>query len=252
MIVVLSPAKKLDFESTPPVQNFNQPHHLKKSQELINELKKCDAKTISSLMKLSKELTNLNIQRYQDFKIPFSPKNAKQAVFAFKGDTYVGLDAETLNEKTIHYAEDHLRILSGLYGLVRPLDLIQPYRLEMGTNFPCGKSKNLYEFWKETITQQLNELLEKEKVLINCASNEYFKAVDTKKLNATIITPAFKGNKDGEFKMISFYAKKARGMMARYVLENRIEDPKDLLGFNLDGYKYNKKLSSELEPVFTR
>lgn len=122
----------------------------------------------------------------------------------------------------------------------------------MGTNFACGKSKNLYEFWKETITQQLNELLEKEKVLINCASNEYFKAVDTKKLNATIITPAFKENKEGEFKMISFYAKKARGMMARYVLENRIEDPKDLLGFNLDGYKYNKKLSSELEPTFTR
>lgn len=252
MLVVLSPAKKLDFESSAPTSHFTQPQYLDKSQELINELKKCDAKTISGLMKLSDDLTHLNIKRYQEFHTPFTPKNAKQAIFAFKGDTYVGLDADSLESKTIDYAQEHLRILSGLYGLISPLDLIQPYRLEMGTNFPCGKSKNLYEFWRESVTQQLNQLLEQEKILVNCASNEYFKAVDTKKLKAQVITPVFKEKKDGDYKMISFFAKKARGMMARYMMENQIQDPKDLLGFNLDGYQYNKALSSEKSPVFTR
>lgn len=252
MIVVISPAKKLDFETPAPLSEFSSLSNLKKSEQLIQELRKCDAKKVSSLMNLSESLTKLNMQRYQTFKTPFTLKNAKQAIFAFKGDTYVGLDAESLGEKEVLYAQQKLRILSGLYGLVSPLDLIQPYRLEMGTNFSCGQSKNLYEFWRESITQELNELLKDKKVLINCASNEYFKAVDIKKLNATIITPAFKENKNGEFKMVSFFAKRARGMMSRYIIENRLDDPKDLIAFNLDGYKYNKKLSSELEPVFTR
>lgn len=252
MIVVISPAKKLDFTTPAPLSESTLPTNLEKSSQLISELRKCDAKKISSLMSLSEALTKLNMQRYQDFKTPFTLKNAKQAVFAFKGDTYVGLDAESLKENEVLYAQQKLRILSGLYGLVSPLDLIQPYRLEMGTNFSCGESKNLYEFWKQTITEELNDLLKENKVLINCASNEYFKAVDTKKLKATVITPAFKENKDGEFKMVSFFAKKARGMMSRYIIENRLDDPLDLLGFNLDGYKYNKKLSSELGPVFTR
>lgn len=252
MIVVISPAKKLDFETPAPTSEFTKLTDIKKSEELIKELKRCDAKTISSLMKLSDKLTELNIKRYKDFKTPFNLKNAKQAMYAFKGDTYVGLDAETMKNKQITYAQNHLRILSGLYGLVCPLDLVRPYRLEMGTKFSCGKSKNLYEFWQENITKQLGKLLEKEKVLINCASNEYFKVIDSKKLNAKIITPAFKEKKGSDYKMIGLFAKKARGMMTRYIIDNRIEDPKDLIHFNTDGYKYNKKLSSELGPVFTR
>lgn len=252
MIVVISPAKKLDFETPAPTKDFTNPKDLDKSQELIKELRKCDAKKISTMMKLSNDLTELNMKRYKEFKTPFSLKNAKQAMFAFKGDTYVGLDADTMNEKEIKYAQNHLRILSGLYGLVSPLDLIQPYRLEMGTKFAVGDKKNLYEFWRQDITKQLNDLLKKEKVLINCASNEYFKSVNTKELDAKIITPAFKEKKDGDYKMVGFFAKKARGMMSRYIIENRIDKPEGILDFDTDGYKFNKKLSTETEPVFTR
>jgi hypothetical protein len=252
MIVVVSPAKKLDFKIPAPTKKFTQLKELKKSELLIKELKKCEPSKISSLMKLSDTLTDLNIQRYKDFQTPFNLRNAKQAMFAFKGDTYVGLDAETMKEKDIEYAQDHLRILSGLYGLVSPLDLIQPYRLEMGTRFPCAGSKNLYEYWGETITDKLNILLRKEKTLINLASKEYFSAVNIKKLDAQIITPAFKEKKGDEFKMVGFFAKKARGMMSRYIIDKRIENPKDLLEFNIDGYKYNREFSSHLTPVFTR
>jgi cytoplasmic iron level regulating protein YaaA (DUF328/UPF0246 family) len=252
MLAVLSPAKKLDFEVSAPTKKYTQLTELDKSKLLIKELKKCDAKKISSLMKLSDSLTELNIKRYQEFKTPFNLKNAKQAMFAFKGDTYVGLDAESMKAADIDYAQKHLRILSGLYGLVSPLDLVQPYRLEMGTRFACGESKNLYEFWGETITEKLNTLLKKEKTLINLASKEYFGAVNSKNLNAQIITPAFKEKKGEEFKMVSFFAKRARGMMSRYIIDKRIEEPKDLLKFDVDGYKYNKQLSSEFEPVFTR
>jgi hypothetical protein len=252
MIVVISPAKKLDFETPAPTKKFTKPVDLKKSEELIKELRKCKPQEISKLMKLSDDLTELNVKRYKNFTTPFNLKNAKQAMFAFKGDTYVGLDADTMGDKEIEFAQNHLRILSGLYGLVSPLDLVQPYRLEMGTKFPVGDKKNLYEFWRDNITDQLNDLLKKEKVLVNCASNEYFKSIDTKKLDAKIITPAFKEKKGDEYKMVGFFAKKARGMMSRYIIENQIKDPKDILGFDTDGYKYNKKLSSELEPVFTR
>ncbi len=203
-------------------------------------------------MKLSDALTELNIKRYKEFKTPFNLKNAKQAVFAFKGDTYVGLDAETMKESDLKYAQDHLRILSGLYGLISPLDLIQPYRLEMGTKFACDGSKNLYEYWGETITGKLNSLLAKEKVLVNLASKEYFGAVNLKELDAKVIIPSFREKKGDEYKMVGFFAKKARGMMSRYIIDNRIEAPEDLLKFDIDGYKYNKSLSSDLEPAFTR
>lgn len=252
MIIVVSPAKKLDFESQAPTSKFSQLSELDKSQRLINELKKYDAKKLSALMKLSDSLTELNMERYKKFKPPFSLDNAKQAMFAFKGDTYVGLDAESMGSKEITYAQKHLRILSGLYGLVSPLDLIQPYRLEMGTNFPCDGNKNLYSFWSDTITQRLNKLLKKEKALINLASKEYFSVIDFSKLDAKVITPIFKEKKGDTFKVIGIYAKKARGMMSRYIIDNRIEEPEDILKFNIDGYKYNKKLSTELEPVFTR
>jgi cytoplasmic iron level regulating protein YaaA (DUF328/UPF0246 family) len=203
-------------------------------------------------MKLSDSLTELNVKRYQSFKTPFSLKNAKQAMFAFKGDTYVGLDADTMKEADINFAQKHLRILSGLYGLVCPLDLVQPYRLEMGTKFSCNGKKNLYEYWGETITEQLASLLKKEKTLINLASKEYFSAVKTKELSAQIITPVFKEKKGDDFKMVGFFAKKARGMMSRYIIDNRIKDPKEILNFDTDGYAYNKKLSTDLEPTFTR
>lgn len=252
MLIVISPAKKLDFETPAKTKKHTQLEELDKSKTLIKELRNCEPQKISKLMKLSESLTELNVQRYKSFKTPFTLNNAKQAMFAFKGDTYVGLDAESMDSKDIDYAQNHLRILSGLYGLVSPLDLIQPYRLEMGTKFSCGKSKNLYEFWGETITNKINGLLEKEKVLVNLASKEYFSAIDFKKLNGQVITPAFKEKKNSEYKMVGFFAKKARGMMSRYIVENRIEDSKDLLNFDVDGYQYNKELSSEFEPVFTR
>jgi hypothetical protein len=200
MIVVVSPAKKLDFETSAPTKKYTQLSELDKSKELITKLKKCDAKEVSSLMKLSDDLTQLNMKRYQSFKTPFTLDNAKQALFSFKGDTYVGLDAETMKAKDISYAQKHLRILSGLYGLVAPLDLVQPYRLEMGTKLAIGKSKNLYEFWRETITNQLSVLLKKEKTLVNLASKEYFSVIDFKQLNAQVITPLFKEKKGNEYK----------------------------------------------------
>lgn len=252
MLIVVSPAKKLDFENPAPTKEFSQPQFLKQSQLLINDLKKCKPSEISKLMKLSDSLTELNVQRYKDFKTPFNLKNSKQAIFAFKGDTYIGFDAETMKKSDITYAQKHMRILSGLYGLVSPLDLVQPYRLEMGTKFSCQGSQNLYKFWDETITGKVNELLEKEKFLINLASKEYFSAIDFKKITGEIITPIFKEKKNDEFKIVSFFAKKARGMMSRYIIDNRIEDPKDLLKFDIDGYKYNPKLSTKTEPTFTR
>ncbi|MBT6325227.1 MAG: peroxide stress protein YaaA [Bdellovibrionales bacterium] len=253
MIVVISPAKKLDFETCAPTNKFSNLKNISMSKQLITELRKCKPDKISKMMKLSNNLTELNIKRYKSFNTPFNLDNAKQAMFAFKGDTYVGLDANSFSKKDIDYAQKHLRILSGLYGLVFPLDLIQPYRLEMGTKFPCRESKNLYEFWNKEITEQLHQSLKKEKVLINCASNEYFKSVNTKVLeDVKIITPSFKEKKNGEFKMIGLFAKKARGMMSRFIIQNQIKISSDLLEFNLDGYKYNKKLSSDLNPVFIR
>lgn len=253
MIIVISPAKKLDFETPAPTKKFSNLENISLSEKLINDLRKCDSKEISKMMKLSDFLTKLNVKRYNEFKTPFTLENAKQAIFAFKGDTYVGLDADSLTKKEIDFAQKHLRILSGLYGLVSPLDLIQPYRLEMGTKFACGDSSDLYSFWSKKITKQLSESLKQEKILINCASNEYFKSVNTKELGSVeVITPTFKEKKNGEYKMIGLFAKKARGMMSRFIIQNEIKDSKEILNFNLDGYKYNPKLSSSINPVFTR
>jgi uncharacterized protein len=254
MLIVISPAKKLDFETKTPIKEFSQPLFLNQSQKLIDALKKCSPSKISKLMGLSQKLTDLNVERYKTFKTPFNLSNAKQAMYAFRGDTYVGLDADTMKKNQISYAQKHLRILSGLYGLISPLDLIQPYRLEMGTAFSCDGKKNLHKYWNETITAEINQLISKEKnnILINLASKEYFGAVDLTSLKAEVITPVFKEEKDGDYKIVSFFAKKARGMMSRYIIDHKLSDPKDLLKFNIDGYRYCAKLSTKTEPTFIR
>jgi len=252
MLVIVSPAKKLDFENKAPVDTHGVPKFLAKSKKLITGLKKCSPAEISKLMKLSETLTDLNVKRYKSFKTPFNLKNSKQAMYAFKGDTYVGLDAETMSAPQVKYADGHLRILSGLYGILSPLELIQPYRLEMGTKFSCEGNKNLYEFWKEDLTDELNSLLKKEKILLNCASNEYSSAIDFKKLEGTVVTPIFKETKGDDFKVVGLFAKRARGMMARFVIENKVTTVSELKEFKMDGYKFRKTMSKENELVFTR
>jgi len=253
MLTVISPAKTLDFDSEPHTTTHSQPAFLKQSQQLINELKKLTATDIASLMKLSDKLSGLNAARFQEWQTPFDLDNAKQAVLAFKGDVYTGLDAETLDDKGLAFAQQHLRILSGLYGVLKPLDLMQAYRLEMGTKFANKKGKNLYQFWGS----QLREFLEadpamKDGILINLASNEYFKATEAKKLNARIITPVFKDWKNGQYKMISFYAKKARGLMTRYMIDHQINQPEQLKDFDTDGYRYSDDMSDGDNWVFIR
>ena len=252
MIVIVSPAKKLDFEAPAPTESSNTPAYLEKSKKLIKGLKKCSASEISKLMKLSDSLTALNVDRYKSFTTPFTKKNSKPAVYAFKGDTYVGLDAETLSKSEIKYAENHFRILSGLYGILAPLDLIQPYRLEMGTKFSIESNKNLYEFWKEDLTNEMNTLLKKEKILVNCASNEYSSAIDFKALNGLVVTPVFKQQKGDQLKVVGLFAKRARGMMARFIIQNKITTIEGLKDFKMDGYKFMKSLSQEQELVFIR
>lgn len=252
MLVIVSPAKKLDFDSQAPVSDFIEPKFIDKSKVLIKELKKQSPADISKLMKLSEALTSLNVQRYKDFKTPFTIKNSKQAMFAFMGDTYVGLSAKTMTKTQVNYAQNHLRILSGLYGILSPLELIQPYRLEMGTRFPCQGSKNLYEYWKSDLTGEVNKLLKKEKILINCASNEYSSAIDFSKIEGRVITPVFKQKKGDEFKVVGLFAKRARGMMARYVIDNKLKSADDLKTFDIDGYKFSEAKSNESEFVFTR
>ncbi len=252
MLIVVSPAKKLDFEHIAPTDDFTTCEYLEKSNKLIKELKRLSSEEIAKLMKLSTSLAELNYTRYHNFKTPFSLKNAKQAAYAFKGDTYVGLDFESFNKTQVKYAQKHLRILSGLYGLLKPLDLIQPYRLEMGTKFKALGEKNLYGIWKNNLTLDLNKELKKEKILVNLASKEYFSAIDFKQLDAQIITPVFMEEKNGQFKIISFNAKRARGMMSQYILKNKITKIEDLKNFDMDNYKFNKQLSEENEIVFTR
>lgn len=222
----------------------------KESAALIKELKKLKATDIQNLMKVSPKIAELNAERFNTWKLPFSSDNAKAAVFAFKGDVYTGLEAETFNEEQLLFAQEKLSMLSGLYGLLRPLDLMQAYRLEMGTKFANKKGKNLYEFWGTKITQEINR--RETDVLINLASNEYFKAVDKKTLKAEIITPVFKDEKNGVLKVISFFAKKARGMMARFIIQNHINNVEDIKNFNLGGYAFNEALSTDKEWVFTR
>ncbi|WXL24870.1 peroxide stress protein YaaA [Ectopseudomonas mendocina] len=254
MLMVISPAKTLDYETAPVTQRFTQPEHLDHSQELIEQLRELTPAQIAELMHLSDKLAGLNAARFGSWQRPFTPDNAKQALLAFKGDVYTGLNAEDFSEDDFDFAQTHLRMLSGLYGLLRPLDLMQPYRLEMGTKFANHKGKNLYEFWGEQISSWLNEALaaQGDDVLLNLASNEYFSAVKRKALNARIIDTEFKDLKNGQYKIISFYAKKARGLMARYVIKERLTNPEKLKDFNLDGYYYSPEQSKPDSLVFLR
>lgn len=254
MLIVISPAKTLDYETVPKTKVFTTPDYLDRSQQLITRLRNLSSLDISDLMKVSTKIADLNFDRYESWKKPFTVKNAKQSILAFKGDVYTGLDAESFKADDFKFAQNHLRVLSGLYGLLRPLDLMQPYRLEMGTKLKTEIGKNLYEFWGSDITVGLNKQLKKIKsnYLINLASNEYFKSVKVKELNAEIITPAFKEFKNGDYKMIGIYAKKARGMLSRYIIQNKLSDPEDIKLFNEDGYRFNKTLSKGNNFVFTR
>ncbi|MGS2723559.1 peroxide stress protein YaaA [Porticoccus sp. GXU_MW_L64] len=254
MHIIISPAKTLDFETPAVANKHSQAEFLASSAKLIGELRQLAPQDISALMKVSDKIGQLNYDRFQSWKRPFTEKNAKQALLAFKGDVYTGLDAESFTQHDFNWAQKHLRILSGLYGLLKPLDLIQPYRLEMGTKFANKGGKNLYEFWGDTLTDVLNKELatEKKPVLINLASNEYFKAVNTKSLNAEIITPAFKDYKNGQYKMISFYAKKARGLMSAYIIKNRLNNPDDIKNFDTAGYYFSPEQSKGNNWVFLR
>lgn len=252
MKIVISPAKSLNFDKEVPTLVCTEPQFLKQATTIQNTLKKKKPKQLSTLMDISEKLAELNWQRNQEWHTPFTPENARQAVYAFDGDVYTGLDVYSLPEEKLAVLQDKLRILSGLYGLLKPLDLMQAYRLEMGTSIPIGKSKNLYEFWKPTITKALNSELQKDELFINLASNEYFSAVETKTLKVPIITPEFKDYKDGKLKMISFFAKKARGLMLRYIIDTNAETIEDLKGFNYEGYAFDSNLSKGNTLVFTR
>ena len=252
MKIVVSPAKSLNFESPLPIQNYTESLFLKDAETIQKTLKKKKPKQLMELMDISEKLADLNWERNQNWSLPFSPENARPAVFAFDGDVYTGLDAYTIPIDKFPILEDKLRILSGLYGVLKPLDLMQPYRLEMGTSLPIGTKKNLYEFWKKKVTTSLNSELQENELFINLASNEYFSAVDTKTLKVPVITPEFKDYKDGKLKMISFFAKKARGLMVRYIIDTNAETIEDLKQFNYDGYAFDANLSKGTTLVFTR
>ncbi|MCB0458070.1 MAG: peroxide stress protein YaaA [Flavobacteriaceae bacterium] len=252
MKIVLSPAKSLDFESPLPTSKYTEAAFLQDSEKLNALLKKKSAKSLSKLMSISDALGQLNYERNQEWSLPFTTQNARPAVYAFSGDVYRGLDIYTLPKEKIALMQDSVRILSGLYGVLKPLDLIQPYRLEMGTRISVGKNKNLYDFWKKKITQKLNEELEDDEIFVNLASNEYFKAIDTKLLKVPVITPVFKDFKNGEYKTIMTFAKLARGYMTRYILDTKAKTLDDLKGFNYEGYHYSEPMSNEKELVFIR
>ena len=254
MLAILSPAKKLDYDTDPKKSLHSQPDLLDQAELLVEEAQKLKPENLKAMMKISDKLAELNHQRFQDFDTPFTLGNAKQAGFAFKGDAYVGLDIESLSDEDLAYAQDHFRILSGLYGLLRPMDLMQAYRLEMGTKFSNPRGKDLYSFWDDRVTEAVNELLskQKEQVLVNLASNEYYKVLQPKNINGKIITCQFKEIKDGQTRMIGVFAKKARGMMTRYIIQNRVETPEGLKGFNAEGYEFREDLSNDTTYVFTR
>ncbi|WP_298187526.1 peroxide stress protein YaaA [uncultured Pseudomonas sp.] len=254
MLMVISPAKTLDYETPSVTPRFTQPEHLDHAQALIEQLRDFSPAQIAELMHLSDKLAGLNAARFGSWERPFNPSNAKQALLAFKGDVYTGLNAEDFNESDFDFAQKHLRMLSGLYGLLRPLDLMQPYRLEMGTKLANPRGNNLYDFWGERISGWLNEALaaQGDEVLLNLASNEYFSAVKRKALNARVINTEFKDQKNGQYKIISFYAKKARGLMARYVIKERISDPAGLKDFSYQGYRYSAEQSKTDSLVFLR
>lgn len=254
MLALISPAKTLDYESALPTDSHTLPRLLAHSQELIDVSRTLSASEIANLMSVSEKIANLNVERFRDWQADFDFSNARQALFAFKGDVYTGLDAYSLKDQDIDYAQQHLRMLSGLYGLLRPLDLMMPYRLEMGTKLKNPRGSNLYEFWGTIITDLINEDLAaaQSELLVNIASDEYYKSVKESKIQAEIIKPVFLDQKNGKYKVISFYAKKARGLMARYIIENKIERAEDLKGFNSDGYYFDADSSLEGELVFKR
>jgi len=254
MLIVVSPAKSLDFETPAKTRKFTEPEYLEESTQLVSQLRKLSPDDFSELMHISSKLGELNHHRYANWHTPFDLKNAKQAIFAFKGDVYIGLEAEQFSAADLNFAQKHLRILSGLYGLLRPLDLMQPYRLEMGSRFKNKKGKNLYEFWDNKLTQNINEILSSEKkpILLNLASNEYFSSIKPKELNAEIITPVFKDYSSGKYRVLSFFAKKARGSMTAYIIKNRIKSTAKLKDFDIDGYRYCEAESTESRLIFLR
>lgn len=254
MLAIVSPAKKLDFSELMRSVPVTQPDFLEQSAELVEAARKLNRSALQRLMKLSDKLTELNFQRFKAYETPFTQANAKPAALAFSGDTYVGLDADSLDEADLTYAQDHLRILSGLYGMLRPLDLIQPYRLEMGSRLGTQNASNLYEFWGDDLGNAIDAALDghSDPVVINLASQEYFKAVRPKNIKSRIITPVFKEVRDGEARVLGLFAKRARGMMARYMITNRIEDAEGLKAFTDGGYAFRDHLSDADNWVFTR
>ncbi|MCY1721598.1 peroxide stress protein YaaA [Prolixibacteraceae bacterium Z1-6] len=254
MLTVISPAKSLDYKTPPTTAEFSLPEMLGESEKLLVRLRKMSPKQLSELMNISPALGELNFERYQTWHQPFSSDNAKQAVLAFSGAVYLGLDAPSLPEGDLMRLQTKLRILSGFYGVLKPLDLMQPYRLEMGTKLKYQRSTDLYAFWKNKITPKIKEAIAESgsNVLVNLASTEYYKSIDTKLLDADIVTPEFKDLKNGKYKMITFYAKRARGLMTRFIVENDINRVEDLQAFDSEGYVYNPRLSKPAKPVFTR
>ena len=254
MLALISPAKTLDYETNLPTDCFTQARLLEQSALLIQDCQKLSATDIAGLMSVSEKIAKLNVERFRDWQPEFNFSNARQAIFAFKGDVYTGLDAYNLSEESIQFAQDHLRMLSGLYGLLRPLDLMMPYRLEMGTKLANIRGHNLYEFWGSMITDLINTDLEQNNAefLVNLASDEYYKSVKESKIKAEIVKPVFLDQKNGKYKVISFYAKKARGLMARYMIENKLDRAEDLKSFNVDGYYFDAESSLKGELVFKR
>ncbi len=254
MLIVVSPAKTLDYESPIPSLTTSRARLLEQSAELVEILKQKSPGELSDLMHISMDLAELNANRYQQWRLPFRGKSVRPAVFAFRGEVYTGLDVDSLSADDVAYAQDHLRILSGLYGLLRPLDKMRPYRLEMGTRLENGRGKNLYQFWGEQLTELLNKDLRKEKsgILVNLASNEYFKSLKPNLLGADVVTPIFKDYKSGQYKVVSFWAKKARGLMVRYIVQNRLETIEAMQSFNLEGYFFSPEQSTAKELVYLR
>lgn len=254
MLITISPAKTLDYESPLAIQTFTQPELLNESQKLINVCRKLSPADIATLMKISDKLAGLNAARFGEWQSDFTPENARQAILAFKGDVYTGMQAETFSVQDFEFAQQHLRILSGLYGVLRPLDLMQPYRLEMGTRLKNPRGKDLYEFWGDIITNQLNSAIAEQgdQVLVNLASDEYFKSVNIKKLDGVMVKPVFLDEKNGKYKVISFYAKKARGLMSRFIIQNKLSKTDQLADFNLEGYQFDESQSKGNDLVFTR
>ncbi len=252
MKILLSPAKSLDFKSKLPTERSSNICFEKEAEYLNSILKSKNPVELSNLMSISPKIANLNYERNHNWSLPFTNKNARQAVYAFSGDVYRGLNAYTIEAKKVDFLQNTVRIISGLYGLIKPLDLIQPYRLEMGTKLAFDSNKNLYDFWRKKITEQLNSELYENEPVLNLASNEYFKAIDNKVIKSDIYSANFKQFKNGEFKTIAIFSKKARGMMTRFIIDNDINDVNDIKSFNYDGYMFQKELSKDKELIFTR